>query len=272
MTVSIITAAYNGATTIEDTIKSVLWQTYADIEYIVKDGGSTDGTLEICRRYEPMFNGRMRIISEKDDGMYDAMNIGIEAATGDVVGILNSDDFFTTDDAVKCIVDTFEKKDTDAIYGDVHYVEADDLNRCVRYYSSKPFQRWTMRLGFMPAHPTFYVKKGVYEKYGMFDTSYKIAADFDNVLRLIYINRIKTAYVDRDLVTMRAGGASNANYKNRMQIMRDHLASLKKHGIYSNAFIMSFRYIYKIYEVAITPIAYKKALKKIALTKTRSFF
>ncbi len=117
MKVSIITAAYNSATTIEDTIKSVLRQTYADIEYIVKDGGSTDGTLEICRRYEPMFNGRMRIISEKDDGMYDAMNIGIEAATGDVVGILNSDDFFTTDDAVKCIVDTFEKKDTDAVYG-----------------------------------------------------------------------------------------------------------------------------------------------------------
>lgn len=272
MRVSIITVAYNSGETIEDTIKSVLSQTYPDIEYIIKDGGSTDDTLKICRRYEPLFNGRMKIISESDGGIYDAMNKGIEAATGEVVGLLNSDDFFTSNDIVETIVRSFRENDIDACYGDVHFVSKDNLKHCVRYYSSRPFRRWMMRLGFMPAHPSFYVKREIYDKYGLFDTSYKIAADFDNVLRLIYVNRIKTKYLNKDFVTMRTGGASNANYKSRMQIMRDHLASLKKHGIYSNAFIMSFRYIYKIYEVAITPIAYKKALKKDSINENEFFF
>lgn len=249
MKISIITATYNSGKTLRDTIESVLRQTYTNYEYIIKDGGSKDDTLEICREYESHFEGRMKILSAPDKGIYDAMNIGIEAATGDVVGLLNSDDYYTSDDVLQTVADTFENKDIDAVYGDIHFVRDEDLTKCVRYYSSALFKRKYMRLGFMPAHPSFYCKKAVYEKYGGFDTSYKIAADFENLLRIIYLGKIKTIYIKKDFVTMRTGGASTAGLASREQIMKEHLRGLKKNGIYSNFFLLSLRYFYKIYEL-----------------------
>lgn len=249
MKISIITATYNSAATVRDTIESVLRQTYSDYEYIIKDGGSKDDTLDICKQYEPRFEGRIKIISAPDKGIYDAMNIGIEAATGDVVGLLNSDDFYTSNDVLQSIADSFEKNDIDAVYGDIHFVKDGDLTKCVRYYSSEMFKRKYMRLGFMPAHPSFYCKKACYEKCGYFDTSYKIAADFENLLRLIYKGRIKTKYIKKDFVTMRTGGASTAGLNSRITIMKEHLHGFKKNGIYSNAFLLSLRYFYKIYEL-----------------------
>ena len=249
MKISIITATYNSGRTIRDTIESVLRQTYTDFEYIIKDGGSKDDTLAIVKEYAPKFGDKIKAISEPDQGIYDAMNKGIQMATGDVIGILNSDDFYTSADALQVIADTFANNDIDATYGDIHFVNDDDLSKCVRYYSSAIFRRSFMRFGLMPAHPSFYCKKTAYEKYGIFDTSYKVAADFENLLRLIYVGNIKTKYIKKDFVTMRMGGASTAGFSSRTQIMKDHLRALKANGIYSNVFLLSLRYVYKVYEL-----------------------
>ena len=249
MKISIITATYNSGKTLRDTIESVLRQSYTDYEYIVKDGGSKDDTLEIVKEYAPKFGDKLKVISEPDQGIYDAMNKGIQMATGDVIGILNSDDFYTSADALQVIADAFANNDIDATYGDIHFVNDDDLSKCVRYYSSAIFRRSFMRFGLMPAHPSFYCKKAVYEKYGSFDTSYKVAADFENLLRIIYVGNIKTKYIPKDFVTMRTGGASTAGLSSRTQIMKDHLRALKANGIYSNVFLLSLRYVYKVYEL-----------------------
>ena len=248
MKISIITVTFNSAATVRDTIESVLRQSCSDYEYIVKDGGSKDNTLEIVQEYAQKFGDRLKVISEPDEGIYDAMNKGMEVATGDVIGILNSDDFYTSNDALQTITNAFENNDIDATYGDIHFVNDEDLTKCVRYYSSALFKRGYMRLGFMPAHPSFYCKRSVYERYGGFDTSYKIAADFENLLRVIFIGRVKTLYIKKDFVTMRTGGASTAGLRSREQIMKEHLRGLKKNGIYSNVFLLSLRYFYKLYE------------------------
>ena len=249
MKISIITATFNSGETIRDTIESVLRQSFTDFDYIIKDGGSKDDTLRIVKEYAPKFGDRLKVISEPDKGIYDAMNKGLQLATGDVVGLLNSDDFFTSDDALKTIADACEQYGADAIYGDIHFVNDDDLTKCVRYYSSAVFRRSLMRYGMMPAHPSFYCKRSIYEKYGYFDTSYKIAADFESLLRFIYLGNIKTQYIKKDFVTMRTGGASTAGLASRKLIMKEHLRALKKNGIYSNAFLLSLRYFYKIYEL-----------------------
>lgn len=203
MTISIITATFNSGATLRDTIESVLAQDYNDIEYIIVDGASKDNTLDIIREYEPRFNGRMRWISEPDKGLYDAMNKGIMMATGDVVGILNSDDFYSSTDILSTVAR--EITDVDAVYGDIHYVDPSDLTKPVRRYSSRSFCPWMMRLGFMPAHPSFYCRRSAYQSAGLFDTSFRVAADFEQLLRLIFINRIKTRYLPVDFVTMRTG-------------------------------------------------------------------
>jgi glycosyltransferase involved in cell wall biosynthesis len=249
MKISIITVTYNSEKTIKDTLESVLRQTFRDIEYIIVDGASKDRTLEIIKEYEPAFGDRLCYISEIDHGAYDAMNKGLGMATGDIVGFLNSDDFFTSDDVLLKIARTYEENEMDAVYGDIHYVKADNLSKKVRYYSSRFFSRPLMRCGFMPAHPSFYCKRNIYLKYGGFDTSYKIAADFENLLRLIYIHRIRTEYINKDFVTMRMGGISTAGMASRKQIMKDHLMAMKKNGVYSNFFFLSLRYLYKIFEL-----------------------
>ena len=248
MKISIITATFNSGKTVGDTFMSVLNQTYNDYELIVVDGGSKDDTVDILRHYELIFNGRMKWISEPDRGIYDAMNKGIAMATGDVVGILNSDDFYTSNGILRKVAITMQDKNIDAVYGDVHYVHDNDLKKCVRYYSSKPFRRMWMRFGFMPAHPSFYCRREVYEKYGTFDLSYKVAADFECLLRLIFVNRIRTKYLPVDFVTMRTGGASTRGFASHKQIMRDHQLAFKKNGVYSNVIMECMRYVYKIYE------------------------
>ena len=249
MKLSIITATFNSAATIRDTIESVMRQTHQEWELIIKDGGSKDSTLEICRSYEPQCAGRMRIISCPDKGIYDAMNQGIEAATGDVVGLLNSDDFYTSDDVLAVISEAFEKDmKLDAVYGDIHYVNDGELDKTVRYYSSADFTREKMMHGWMPAHPSFYCWRAVYQKYGVFDTSFKVAADFEQLLRLIYIHNIKTQYIQKDFVTMRTGGASTDGIGSRVTIMKEHLRAFEKNGIENNVFNLSTRYLSKLLE------------------------
>ena len=176
------------------------------------------------------------------------MNQGILAATGEVVGLLNSDDFYTTIDVLETVSSAFENGDMDAIYGDIHYVKDDDLGKCVRYYSSAKFTRDRMMRGYMPAHPSFYCRREVYLKYGLFDTSFKVAADFEQLLRLIYIQKIKTQYINKDFVTMRMGGASNDGLNSRITIMQEHLRGFKINGIKNNIFRLSTRYFSKLLE------------------------
>lgn len=254
MKISVITATFNSGKTVRDTIESVLHQTHKDIEYIIVDGQSKDDTINIVCGYEHQFGDRMRYISEPDKGIYDAMNKGLAMATGNVVGILNSDDFYTSNDVLEQVAKALSDTDIDAVYGDVHYVNDENLEQCIRYYSSRLFHRGWMRFGFMPAHPSFYCRRSVYEQYGTFDLSYKVAADFENLLRLIFVHRIRTCYIAKDFVTMRTGGASSSGLRSHKQIMNDHLRALKRNGVYSNPLFLGLRYPYKICEIALTKI------------------
>lgn len=256
MKVSIITAVYNAEKTIGNTIDSILSQTYKDIEYIIIDGGSKDKTIDIIKEFEPKFQGRLKWISERDKGIYDAMNKGIRMATGDIIGILNSDDFFTSDDVISTVNETFEKYNPDAIYGDIHFVNDDNLNKIVRYYSSRIFKRGLMRFGFMPAHPSFYIKREYFDKFGLYNTTYKIAADFEFLLRTIFIGKIKTQYIAKDFVTMRTGGASTSGINSHKQIMKEHIRAFKENNIFTNRLLLSMRYIYKIFEIILSKIKY----------------
>lgn len=258
MKLSIITATWNSSATIRDTIESLLTQTHQDFEHIIVDGLSEDNTLEIVEEYQPVYKGRLKIISEKDNGLYDAMNKGIAIATGDVIGILNSDDFYTSSDILAHV--SSEINDVDAVYGDIHYVNADDLSKTVRFYSSERFRPWKMRMGFMPAHPSFYCKRDIYTKYGMFDLDFKIAADFEQLLRLIFIHKIKTKYLPIDFVTMRTGGASTSGFKSHKIIFKDHRLAYKKNNVYSNIIFESMRYTNRVTQLFLQIL--RRGLKK----------
>lgn len=248
--ISVVTATYNSAATVEDTLRSVLGQTYGNVEHIVIDGKSADDTMVIVRNYADKYRQRgleLKWISEPDGGIYDAMNKGINLATGEVVGLLNSDDFFTSPTVLETVAKEFGE--IDAVYGDIHYVHPNHLGKCVRYYSSKNFRRERMRMGFMPAHPSFYCKRDIYRTYGLFDIDFKIAADFEQLLRLIYINNIRTRYIPIDFVTMRTGGASSSGFASHRRIYAEHRKAYRKNGVSSNFLLESYRYLTKIIEV-----------------------
>lgn len=247
MKISIITTAYNSGSTIKDTIVSILSQSHTDFEHIIVDGASKDNTVDTIKEYEPLYEGRLKWISEPDKGIYDAMNKGIKMATGDVIGILNSDDFFSSKDILSTVAKEIE--DYDAIYADVHYVNPEDLTSSVREYSSKFFSPSKMKMGFMPAHPSFYCKREVFDKIGLYDTSFKIAADFEFLLRALYIKGIKTKYIQKDFVTMRTGGASTQGFSSHKKILLEHLKAYRKNGVKSNFFLDGLRYACKIGEI-----------------------
>ena len=253
--ISIVTATYNSGKTIKDTLESVLNQSYKNYELIVKDGGSKDNTLDICREYEQRFKGRIKIISSPDKGIYDAMNQGVRMATGDIVGILNSDDFYTADDILDRIVIEFDAdKNIEAVYGDIHFVKPDNLKKCTRYYSSKSFRPWLLRFGFMPAHPSFYVRREVYEKYGLYDLQFRTSSDFEWMVRLFTKYHIRAKYIPMDFVTMREGGESTAGMEAKRKVNNDIVGSLKKHGIFTCGAFKYVRYTIKGIELSLTKI------------------
>lgn len=257
MKISIVTAAYNSGKTIADTFKSVLRQSYLDYEYIVVDGCSKDNTIDVIMEYEPRFKGKMRWVSEPDKGIYDAMNKGIKMATGDVVGIINSDDFFTSNEVLESVAKEFGKDySLDAIYGDIHFVKDEDLTKCTRYYSSSYFRPWLLRFGFMPAHPSFYVRKEVYERHGLYDLQFRTSSDFEMMVRLFGKNKIKSKYINMDFVTMRAGGESTAGMEAKKKVNRDIASSLKKHGIFTCQAFQWIRYLWKAVELIYSKLKY----------------
>jgi glycosyltransferase involved in cell wall biosynthesis len=221
MKISIITVCYNSSRHIRTAIESVLHQTYQDIEYIIVDGKSEDATLSIIKEYESAFGGRMRWISERDNGLYDAMNKGIGVATGEILGILNSDDMYQDVDVIADVVSCFESSGYDAVYGDLVYVDSADVSRVRRRWKSGSFRRSSFLFGWMPPHPTFFVRKSVYCECGFFRTDFRNSADYEFILRAVYKHRISLFYLPRTLVRMRLGGESNSTFGNRLNAYRE---------------------------------------------------
>ncbi|MDR2824827.1 MAG: glycosyltransferase [Prevotellaceae bacterium] len=258
MKISIITVSLNNACTIGDTINSVLSQTYENIEYIIVDGKSTDGTVEIIMNYELRIksefpNIAFRWISEEDNGLYDAMNKGIAMAIGDVVGILNADDFFTDNLVLERIVAAFsENPDTQATIGNVRFVKNKDLQKTVRYYKSAKFSTWQFRFGFMPPHPSFFTYRQNFQKFGLYKTDYKIAADYELLIRFLYKNKLNFRYLDLDTTKMRLGGTSSASLKNTVLLNREIIRACRENDIHTNFFLLIFKYLIKIWELIFT--------------------
>ena len=243
MTVSIITVVWNNKETIKDAINSVLNQTYKDIEYIIIDGASTDGTIEIVKSYGDKIT---KFVSESDKGLYDAMNKGIVLATGDVIGILNSDDFYIDNEVIEKVVKTFEKQEIDSVYADLVFVNPGNLDKTVRYFDSSTFNPSKFAYGLMPGHPTFFVKREVYKKYGVFRTDLKVAADFDILARFLYANKVSSYYIKEVLVKMRTGGASTSLYSILFTNNKEVMQACKNNGIDTNWLKIYSKYYSKI--------------------------
>jgi glycosyltransferase len=206
MKVSIITAVLNNRIILEDCIRSIMQQTYQHKECIVVDGGSTDGTMDIIKKYERHI---AKWISEPDRGLYDALNKGIRIATGDIVGFLNADDFYANNKVIETVVKTMKEQNVDSCYGDLQYVDKKNIQKVIRYWKSSPYKKGLFYKGWMPPHPTFFVKKKIYEQYGSFNTQFRIAADYELMLRFLEKHKITTHYIPEVLIKMRLGGLSN---------------------------------------------------------------
>lgn len=225
--ITIITAGFNSAATIRDTLDCIASQTYSNIEHVIIDGASKDDTLKIVSEFPHV----AKIISEPDKGIYDAMNKGIQLATGDIIGILNSDDFYADKYSLENVADAFIKYDVESCYADLQYVNEKNTSKVVRNWISGKFNRFNFLQGWMPPHPTFFVRKEVYEKYGNFDLELNSAADYELMLRFLYKQRISTYYIPKILVKMRTGGQSNASIKNRFKANREDKLAWKKNDL-----------------------------------------
>jgi glycosyltransferase involved in cell wall biosynthesis len=226
--VSIITVVYNGAEHIKDCMDSVVRQTYPDIEYIVVDGKSTDGTVEIVQSYGTKV---ARFVSEPDKGLYDAMNKGIGMATGDVIGLLNADDFYRHSRVIEHMVALFERTGSDAVYGDMLYVDREDTGKLKRYWRSGWYSTDAFKWGWMPGHLSFFAKRKLYEQFGLFRLDMKSAADYELMLRFIHKNKAKLAYMDEVTIVMRAGGISNSSLKNRLRANKEDQLAWELNGL-----------------------------------------
>ena len=228
MKVSIITVTYNSEKYLKDCIDSVVIQNYPNIEHIVVDGGSTDKTVDIIKSYG---NKISKWLSEKDGGMYDALNKGMKMATGDIVGILNSDDMLYSQNGITEIVKCFQDKQVDSVYGDLAYVEQEETRRVLRYWKGFNYKRLRFLFGWMPAHPTFYVRKEIIDQLGGYETHYFSACDYEFMLRYLYKHRISSHYLPKLVVKMRVGGASNVTMSRRLRANRRDYLAMKSNEI-----------------------------------------
>lgn len=245
MKVSIITVCYNSEKTIRDTIQSVVSQKYPNIEYIIVDGVSKDGTVSIVQSFKDRIS---HFISEPDNGIYDAMNKGIALATGDIVGFLNSDDMYVDSDVVDTVTKQFGNDRCDAVYGGLVYVHPKDLRKVFRVWKSGPFHRFSFLFGWMPPHPSFFVKREIFQKYGMFNTKLKLASDYEMMLRLLYKHQIAASYVPKVLVRMRLGGISNASIFNRIRAHREDREAWRLNGLRPYIFTIWLKPLRKIFQ------------------------
>lgn len=246
LTVSIVTVVLNGVEHIADCIDSVISQDYNDIEYIVVDGGSTDGTIGVIKKYEKNID---LWISEPDKGIYDAMNKGIVLATGDIIGILNSDDLYANETVVSNIAEEFGRDSIDAVFADLVYIDKKNPEKIIRYYKSSNFSPKKFAYGWMPAHPTFFVKRNCYEHYGLFKTDYLIAADYELLVRFIGKYKITYKYLPKVIVKMRTGGRSTKNFKSNWILNKEIIRACAENGIKTNYLKVYSKYFLKIIEL-----------------------
>ena len=246
MKISIITVSYNSVAHIEDAINSVSNQDYANIEHIVVDGNSTDGTQDILLKHDKKLGFW---INERDQGIYDAMNKGISKATGEIVGILNSDDFYYDDKVISKIVEEFKDRTIDAVFGDLIFVDPNNLDKTVRTYSSEKWRPDKFAKGYMPAHPTFFVRRENYSKYGLFEMDYKIAADYEMLIRLLYVHKLNYKYIPMKMVKMRKGGVSSNGLASNITLNSEIIRACRKHGIKTNALKIYPKYFNKVFEL-----------------------
>jgi glycosyltransferase involved in cell wall biosynthesis len=226
--ISVITSVLNRAATLGDTLRSVAGQQWPTVEHIVVDGGSTDGSLDVIAQHR---GGIARMSSAPDNGPYDGLNRGIAMATGDVVGFMHADDTFATPHALERVARAFEDPSVGAVYGDLVYVRKDDASHVVRYWNAGPYQRSQLTHGWMPPHPTFYLRRELYSRLGNFDTRYRIAADYDHMLRVLWRGRVQAAYIPEVLVRMRMGGLSNGSIFNMLSKSREDYSVMRENGI-----------------------------------------
>ncbi|WP_053155105.1 glycosyltransferase family 2 protein [Pseudomonas sp. Pf153] len=246
MKISIITVSYNSAATIRDTIESVLSQRYEDIEYIIVDGASKDSTMAIVNEYSDRI---AKIVSEPDKGIYDAMNKGISLASGDVIGILNSDDFFESSDAVGAVVECFNSSpESQLVFGDIVFVNAEDLGTVTRFYSAGHFRPWKLRFGWMPPHPATFVRADAYKAVGPYSVKYKISADYEMFVRLLLVHKFAFARLDRVLVRMRAGGVSTSGVKSSLHLNKEIVQACRRNGVYTNLLMVLSKIPFKLFE------------------------
>lgn len=228
MRISVVTAVFNRVDTIGVAIESVQAQTYSNVEHVVQDGGSKDGTLDVVRG---VANASTKLVSERDHGIYDAINRGICNASGEVIGLMHSDDFFASSDALAKVADAFSDPSIHGVYGDLQYVAADDPTKVVRHWNSGVYTPAKLKQGWMPPHPTLYLKREVFDKHGLYDTSFSIAADYDAMLRYLGIGKVKLAYVPQVLVKMRLGGESNRSLEQIFKKSREDYRAIRKNKV-----------------------------------------
>ncbi|MFX0140450.1 MAG: glycosyltransferase family 2 protein [Candidatus Hodarchaeota archaeon] len=238
MKASIITVSFNSVNTIEDCIMSVANQSYKNIEYIIVDGGSTDGTVDIIKKHA---NKISFWVSEKDNGIYHAMNKGIHFATGNIIGIINSDDFYADSFVVDNIIEFITKENVDTCYGDLVYVDREDKNRTTRIWKPGKYSKTKFKKGWMPPHPTFFVKNHIYDKYGSFNLKFPVVADYELMLRLLYKYNISTAYIPKVLVKMRTGGKSRPSFFNIMSNNISCYCAWRANGLRPNIITFLFK-------------------------------
>lgn len=243
---SVVTVCYNSAETIRETIESVISQNYDELEYIIVDGGSTDGTIDIIQEYRRHI---AKFVSEPDRGMYDAMNKGIALASGDAVCHLNSDDTYSSPDALAHLVACLEGANAQAVFADLVLVDRRQPDRILRYYSSRPFTPARLRYGWMPAHPTFLVLRSQYERYGGYSLDYQIAADFEMMVRLFHVAKIKYAYLPEVVVRMKHGGKSTAGWQSSLLLNREIATACNRHGLGTNLFLVLLKVPLKLLEL-----------------------
>lgn len=228
MRISVVTAVFNRAGTIAEAMESVQRQTYHNVEHIIQDGGSSDGTLDEIAR---LSNDASQLASESDLGIYDAINRGIKRATGDVVGLMHSDDFFANESILAKVANAFTDPTIDGAYGDLQYVAANDPTRVIRHWRSGQYEPALLNRGWMPPHPTLYLRRQVFERFGLYDTSFCIAADYDAMLRYLVQGQIKLAYIPEVLIKMRLGGESNRSLERIVRKSREDLRAIRKNGV-----------------------------------------
>jgi glycosyltransferase len=245
MKISIITVTYNSAQYLEDCITSVINQSYQNIEYIIIDGKSTDNTVFIIKKYE---NKIHKWISETDKGMYDAINKGMAMSTGDVIGILNSDDIFDNNEVINSIVLAFQQNNVDSIYGDLEYVDPEDTNKIYRIWKGKQYYRNLFLKGWMPAHPTFYFKRELFEKFGGYENHFYTAADYELMARYLYKHQASSYYLPKLFVKMRRGGQSNSNLRTRFRANRRDYLAMKKNKIPFAFFVSILKPLSKLHQ------------------------